>query len=139
MKVLFDTNVYISEALVGGLAERLIVATREAGWRIFASPYLLDECERVLDEKLQMGRRLALLTRERVLLRSRIVDPGESRHAVPNDPKDGPILRAALEAGADYLVTDDRHLLALHPYEGLRIVSMKDYEIVLKNEGLLTN
>ena len=47
------------------------------------------------------------------------------------------ILQAALAAGADYLVTNDRHLLALHPYEGLRIISMTDYFELLRSEGLL--
>ena len=137
MKVLFDTNVYVSEALVGGLAELLIDATVRADWRIYASAYLLDECERVIDQKLGKGRRLAMLTRNRVALRARLVKPGESRHRVAKDAADGPILRASLQAGVDYLVTDDRHLLELHPYEGLKIISMRDYGQVLSAQGLL--
>jgi predicted nucleic acid-binding protein len=44
MKIFFDTNVHISEALVGGLAERVIGVTVRASWRIYVSEYLLDEC-----------------------------------------------------------------------------------------------
>ena len=47
MKILFDTNVYVSEALVGGLAEEIIQAVVAARWRVFASDYLLDETARV--------------------------------------------------------------------------------------------
>jgi putative PIN family toxin of toxin-antitoxin system len=137
MKVLFDTNVYVSEALVGGLAELLIDATVGADWRIYASTYLLDECERVIDQKLGKGRRLAVLTRNRVALRARLVKPAESRHTVAQDAADSPILRASLEAGVDYLVTDDRHLLELNPYEGLKIVSMRDYRRMLSELGLI--
>ena len=43
-----------------------------------------------------------------------------------------------VSAGADYLVTNDRHLLALNPYEGLRIISMTDYHQVLVAEGFLS-
>jgi predicted nucleic acid-binding protein len=39
MKVFFDTNVYVAEALVGGAAERLVAATISARWRIFSSTY----------------------------------------------------------------------------------------------------
>ena len=53
------------------------------------------------------------------------------------DPADSPILRAALEAGADYLVTNDRHLLDLDPHEGLRIISMSAYYEILQHEGLI--
>jgi putative PIN family toxin of toxin-antitoxin system len=137
MKVLFDTNVYVSEALVGGLAERIISATLHARWRVFASVYLLDETERVLREKLALGPRVAGLARQRVRRRCESVEAPPSRHGVPADPKDSPILRAAVQAGVDYLVTDDRHLLRMHPYEGIRILSMRDFAAVLRAQGLL--
>jgi len=60
-----------------------------------------------------------------------------SRHVVPDDPHDSPILVAALAAGVDYLVTNDVHLLALSPYEGLRILSMAEYYTLLVDRGLL--
>ncbi len=66
-----------------------------------------------------------------------MVEPGASRHEVPSDANDSPILRAALEAGVDYLVTNDRHLLDLHPYEGFRIVSITTYHQLLAAEGLI--
>jgi len=34
-------------------------------------------------------------------------------------------------------VTNDAHLLALDPYEGIRIVSMDAYLQLLRDEGLL--
>jgi predicted nucleic acid-binding protein len=55
---------------------------------------------------------------------------------VPQDPADSAVLRTALQAGAHYLVTNDRHLLALHPYEGIQIISMADYRRVLEEQGL---
>jgi putative PIN family toxin of toxin-antitoxin system len=136
MKVFFDTNVYVAESLLGETAERLIEATLLGRWRVFTTGYVLDELNRVLTEKLGFPRRLATLSRRRIMRRSVLIEPGESRHVVPHDPKDSPILRAALEAGADYLVTNDRHLLALHPYEGLRIISMADYQQCLVEQGL---
>ncbi len=137
MKVFFDTNVYVAEALLGEAAEEMVAATERAEWRIVASTYLLDELERVLAESLGFSRRLAVLSRQRIMRRARLVEPGASRHAVPQDMNDSPILRAALAAGAHYLVTNDRHLLAMNPYEGLRIISMTDYRQLLVAEGLL--
>jgi len=60
-----------------------------------------------------------------------------SRHRVPKDDKDSPILRAALDAGAHYLVTYDRHLLDLDPYETLRIVHVREYREILRQHGHL--
>ena len=55
----------------------------------------------------------------------------------PNAATQIPILRAALACGADYLITNDKHLLELNPYEGLAIVSMDRYLQILDERGLL--
>jgi predicted nucleic acid-binding protein len=51
---------------------------------------------------------------------------------VPDDPDDDKFLAAALAGPADWLVTNDRHLLALDPHGTLRIVpSGRFVELVL--------
>lgn len=105
MKVFFDANVYIAESLLGGSAEQMVAATIAAHWRIYSTPHLLEEIERVLVEKLGFSLRLARLSRQRARRRSILVPAAASRHAVPTDPADSPILQAALAAGVDYLVT----------------------------------
>jgi uncharacterized protein len=137
MKIFFDANVYIAEALLGGSAEQMIAATLAARWRIFSSAQVLDETQRVLTVKLGFSERLARLTGDRTRRRSTRVTLPASRHTVLTDPADSPILQAALAAGCDYLVTNDKHLLALNPYESLRIISMTDYFDLLKNEKLI--
>src|SRR4051794_16164193 len=48
--------------------------------------------------------------------------------AVPNDPKDDPIIATAVAAGADYLVTGDRaHLLPIGAYRGVRIIGVRGF------------
>jgi uncharacterized protein len=136
MKVFFDTNVYVAEAILGQAAERMIAATQRASWRILCSTTVLDEVERVLTAKLGFSRRLGLLTQDRIVRRARLIESGRIPHDVPDDPADTPILSAAVAAGADYLVTNDAHLLAMNPYRGLRILSMDDYLRLLVREGL---
>ncbi len=124
MKVFFDTNVYVAEALLGQEAQRLVDATVAAAWRIYTSGYVLDELERVIVDRLGFSRRFAALTRQRVLRRATLVQTPTSGHIVVADPADTPVLSAAFAAGADYLVSNDTHLLAMDPYESLRIISM---------------
>jgi predicted nucleic acid-binding protein len=40
MKVFFDTNVYVAEALLGDASERMLEATLKASWRVFTSSQL---------------------------------------------------------------------------------------------------
>jgi putative PIN family toxin of toxin-antitoxin system len=136
MKIFFDTNVYVAEALLGEAAEGMIQATLAARWRICASSYLLDEFARVLTRELGFSRRLGVLGQRRIVRRSTLVEGGSSVQ-VPQDPKDSPILQAALGCGADYLVTNDRHLLSLDPIQGLRIISMSAYRELLRQEGVI--
>jgi predicted nucleic acid-binding protein len=137
MKVFFDSNAYIAEALLGGAAEQMISATIAARWRIFLHPQVLGEIERILVDKFGFSPRFARLTRDRARRRSALVNPPASRHSVPADPADNAILQAAIAAGVDLLVTNDKHLLALNPYEGIRVISMTDYIDLLKNERML--
>ena len=136
MKVFFDTNVYVAEALLGETAQQLVEATLAAAWRIYTTPEVLHEIERVLPDRLGSSRRFAVLTRKRVQRRATVVVARPGRHRVPDDPADRAVLLGALACGADYLVTNDDHLLSLHPYESLQIVSMSDFRELLENQGL---
>lgn len=53
----------------------------------------------------------------------------------PGDSNDTPILRAAIAAGADYLVTRDSKLLALNQIQGFRIITVADYLAELRAHG----
>jgi predicted nucleic acid-binding protein len=115
----------------------MIAATKAAGWRIFCSEYVLDELVSVLTEYRHFSQRFAERTRRHIARRCSIVAAKPSRHQVPQDLKDSPILVAALTAGCDYLITNDSHLLELDPYESLRIISMTEFFQVLLDAGLL--
>jgi uncharacterized protein len=137
MKIVFDTNVYISEALTGGLSEAVIDATVGSRWRIFVSEYLIDEFERVMLHELGRPRRFVALARRNILRRAILLELPSSRHIVADDPHDSPILQTALAASADMLVSRDAHLLSLDPYESLRIVSVAAYRQVLQDRGVM--
>jgi putative PIN family toxin of toxin-antitoxin system len=136
MKVFFDTNVYVAEALLGGVASELVERTIDIRWRVASSQYVLDEIVRVLVAKLGFSQRLAQLTIDRVRRRTALVTP-KRQHHVSADPADSPILSAAVAAGVDLLVTNDAHLLEMNPYQGVRVMSMSDYRQLLINEGHL--
>ncbi len=51
--------------------------------------------------------------------------------AVPDDPKDNHILAAAVETSCEYLVSGDRHLLDLHEFQGIKIVTPREFLALL--------
>lgn len=46
---------------------------------------------------------------------------------VVRDPNDDMVVACALEADADYIVTRDKDLLSLGTYEGIRIVTPRQF------------
>ena len=47
--------------------------------------------------------------------------------AVPADPDDDKIIAAALEANAAYLISEDKHLLKLGSYRGIKIMNREQF------------
>lgn len=112
MKVVFDTNIYVAEALGGETASGIIASTVSNSWRIYVSDYILTELHDVMLE-LGLSRRSATLAGIRLLRRASVVASAVSRHKVLRDPADNAVLATARAAGADFLVSNDRHLLEL--------------------------
>ncbi len=51
--------------------------------------------------------------------------------AVKEDPGDDIILRAAFDCKADYIISGDRHLLALKEFRGIRIITVDEMATLL--------
>jgi putative PIN family toxin of toxin-antitoxin system len=135
VKVLFDTNVHVSDAIFGGNASLAITATLAARWKIFVCPTILSELDRVIRTEFHRSQSFVNATVQAVRDISDVAGEPISRHRVPDDPNDSPILRAALAASVDYLVTGDAKLLAMNPVEGVRIVTLVEYLHVLQSHG----
>jgi predicted nucleic acid-binding protein len=55
--------------------------------------------------------------------------------AVPADPKDDKVVAAAVECGAGYIVSEDRHL-DLRECHGIQIMSREEFEAELDRLGV---
>jgi putative PIN family toxin of toxin-antitoxin system len=138
VKVLFDSNIYVSDAIYGGAAAKAIKSSINARWRIFVSDFIVGEVERVLREKFHRDKKFISEVVADMRDGTHRVEEVSSRHRVLDDPADTPILRAALAAGVDYLVTGDGVLLAMNPHESLRIISLAEYIEILRNYGFIS-
>ena len=65
-----------------------------------------------------------------------VVVPGRTdvEGAIPEDPKDEMFLACAVDAGADMIVTGDRHLLDLTEYKGIPILIVDQFSERLEEE-----
>ena len=61
--------------------------------------------------------------------------PTETLDAVPGDATDNRILECAVAAGADTVVSGDRHLLSLENYRDIRIQRVAEFLLELQVRG----
>lgn len=121
-RVVLDTNVLVAAAYAENSASRQIVEACLRGDLVaVTSSTVRGEYEFILARAVRKPGYERSLTD---LLESlEAVEPEDVPRAVPEDPDDDKFLAAALAGKAEWLITNDRHLLALDRYRGVRIVS----------------
>jgi putative PIN family toxin of toxin-antitoxin system len=128
-RVVIDTNALVSRLLVprgtAGAAVRLALDSD----RLLLSEAMLEELADVLarakfDAYVTIGDRQQFI---RLLARSAELVPIVRRVQACRDPKDDRVLEVAVNGVADLVLTGDRDLLSLHPFEGVAILAPADY------------
>lgn len=130
-KVVLDTNVLISSLLKPKSKAREIyrlALRREI--ELYTSAYLINELSRVLEypkfgfEKLQKE----VFTKNLRRVATILVNSGLRIDLIKEDPPDNRFLECAAEAKVDYLISgDNKHLLPLKNFQGIRIISPSEF------------
>ena len=142
--VVFDTNVIIPLIIEASHSTRLFLRLTAADWRIAVSPQVLAETRAKMKTKRSVRQWLKMSEKQidtflDVSLPGMTVEvPGhrQAHGAVPADPKDDIIIAAALEANAEYLISEDKHLLDLGDYQGIKIMNRQQFEKELDRLGV---
>jgi len=130
--VVLDTNVIIS-ALVGHGKSRHLLTKLFEKYEIVSSKQMLAELGDVL------SRRKFGFTRNQInefllmMIRGSIAATvTECPEIIVEDPDDDVVLATALEGGADFIVSGDKHLLSLREFRGIRIVTVREMLEILR-------
>lgn len=127
MKVVFDTNIFISAFVIpGSQAEKAMLRIIEGMDVLLLSKGILDELLSVLSIKFSRDReeisRLAVILSEM----AEWVDPSKKIKVLSDEP-DNRILECAVSGNADVIVTGDKEILRLGEYEKIKVISLKEY------------
>ena len=124
MRVVLDSNVYISALLVGRGCEEILMLARARVIELLLSEAILEEVAAVLKKKFHWEPADIRMLSEELRESCTMVHGGAGTVEFPPDPADAKILSCAVEGRADVIVTGDRkHLLPLMRYKGIPIVS----------------
>jgi putative PIN family toxin of toxin-antitoxin system len=125
VKVVLDTNVLVSALLVPrGISAQVLLQFHDGLWDLVISGAILEEYGEVLKRRrfgLPTDHVAQVLTE--LEIRAIRVIPSHRWRAVREDPDDNEFIDVAVEAGADFIVSGDHHLLSLKSYQGIPILT----------------
>ena len=127
MKVVFDTNVFISAFIVpGSKGEDALLLAHRRKVDLYSSVPILTETARILRTKFDQSEKDITAALKMIGRAATIVRPLR-KVTVVEDLPDNRILECAVTAQADLIVTGDHHLLGLREFEGVPIVRLADF------------
>ena len=132
MRIVLDTNVLISAAFWYGSSNEIMEKIERNEIELILSKEIIEEFSRVLgyeeiQEKIKNKSLEMKRTVGRVVSLSKIVVPSTRATIVKDDPDDNKFIEAALEGKANYIITQDNHLLKIKKYKGIKIVSPSEF------------
>ena len=132
-RVAFDTNIRFSAVGWLGNPHRCVQAARQSQCLSLTCEAILAE----LAEKLQLKRGFdaskAAETIDEIRAFSKIITIPGTLKIVTADPDDDAVLECAVVGQAQYLVSGDRHLLALGHYQGIQVLKAAEFLTLLHN------
>jgi len=126
MRAVYDTNVFISGLFWHGPPRAVLEMAIKRDVDLVVSEHILSEISSTLRDSFNIADAETERILERILEISTLVYPSRKVRAV-RDKKDNRILECALEGGCDYIVTGDKDLLVLKKYEGINILTPREF------------
>lgn len=129
MTVVFDTNVLVAAVVTEGLCSTLLHRARAREFSLVVCPFILNELNRIFSKKFKLSRAERSLALEVITEAiSKVVSHNIRIPKTCVDKDDDNIIACAIAAKADYLVTGDSDLLIIKQYEGIKIISPRNFE-----------
>jgi len=136
MKLVLDSNIFISAFYWGGNPQKVIVRIIEGLDELYISNEILDEIAKVMMRpKFKSGPQIIdkyIKTIENI--GKKVFITGEIK-GVCRDKDDDNKIECGILCGADYIITGDNDLLILEKYKGIKIITAKEYLNIINNHN----
>jgi uncharacterized protein len=128
VKIVLDTNVFVSGIFFGGPPGTILEAWQDGSVQLVVSLEVLTEYNRVCEElalqfaDVDPSSLLALAA-----LQGEVCEPAPLPAQVCDDPDDDKFISLAISAGVTYVVTGDKQLLAVNGYNGIKAIRPREF------------
>lgn len=133
MKVVLDTNIFVSGIHWNGSSEKILRAWMNKNFDLVSSLPIIEELVRILMSfKVSLDPDDISWWESLILEKAILVVPTEKINIV-TDPDDNKFVEAALEGEAHFIISKDKHLLFLKEYRGIKVLHPDDFlELLVK-------
>lgn len=128
MKIVLDTNVFVSGIFFTGPPFQILKAWRDGKIQIVVSDDIFEEYQRVgkiLTEEhpgLDLGTFLELLIKN-----AELIEPQKLPNPICDDPDDDKFLACALGGKSKIIISGDKHLLKVSGYNGIKVIRPRKF------------
>jgi uncharacterized protein len=128
MKVIVDTNVFISGIFWKGPPHQILMEWKKGRFKLVVSPSIFEEYQRVL---MELSARFGDLQYNSILdlvsFHAEFVTDMKFPQPICTDPDDDKFVAAAISSKTEFIVSGDKALLALNGFEGLKILKPRSF------------
>ena len=129
MNVVIDTNVLISGIFwSGNYSSQVIDAWKNRKFTLITSEEIIKELvETLRDFKIKMPEAMIQEWKNMIANNSILIRPLKRIKIVKDDSDDDKFVEVAVEGDADFIVTQDKHLLKIKDYQGIKIIMPEEF------------
>ncbi|MBI1968495.1 putative toxin-antitoxin system toxin component, PIN family [Candidatus Woesearchaeota archaeon] len=133
VRAVLDTNIFVSGIHWTGASEKVVRSWMEEKFVLVSSLPIIDEIVRVLMAfKVPLEPEDIFWWESLILEKSSLVFPVEHLEVVKNDSDDDKFIEAAVEGKAQYIVSQDKHLLNIMEYKQIKILHPDEFLRMLR-------
>ena len=134
MRAIIDTNVFVSGIFwEGNFCSQIIDKWKNKKFELVSSMDILKEfAETLRNFKIQMSDEMIEEWRNLIIESSVIINPKIKLNVIKEDPDDNKFLEAGISGNVDLVISQDKHLLNLRDYQGIKIVNPEEALLLIK-------
>ena len=128
MRIVLDTNVFISGVFFTGPPHQILKAWRDGQVQILVSPEILEEYSRVGSNLASRFKGVDLEPfLELMAIHSEMIIPPAFPPVIQEDPSDDKFLQCAVAGNAAAIVSGDKHMLKLCKFRAIWILRPREF------------
>jgi putative PIN family toxin of toxin-antitoxin system len=136
MRAVLDTNIFISGIHWTGASGKIIEFWLDGKFELVVSAEIIDEIVKTLANfRVSLDFEEILSWASIISEKSVFVEPLIKFNAVKEDLDDNKFVDVAVQGGADFIVSQDNHLLKIGEFKDIKILKPEEFLVVLEMYG----